>query len=216
MGYEKPPPKLTFYKAFFFAQWKFLIHTLVQCVSANRTTWNEFSCSMVSAFICLATCRKFNFSKYIYDSMVRNVDNPSKFLMYPRFLQVIINAQVDDLSSHTNQYTSPALTQKVFANMRRVGKGYLGVETPLFAKMLVQPQSPGVEEEVKVEGRTDDVSVSKEVSDVEPTMFDDEEVSMTMAQTLIKIKAEKARLLYKQMAKSFHDEEVEQAAAREK
>nr|GFD32701.1 hypothetical protein [Tanacetum cinerariifolium] len=29
MGYEKPPLKLTFYKAFFSAQWKFLIHTLV-------------------------------------------------------------------------------------------------------------------------------------------------------------------------------------------
>nr|GEX62521.1 hypothetical protein [Tanacetum cinerariifolium] len=29
MGYEKPPSKLTFYKAFFSAQWKFLIHTLV-------------------------------------------------------------------------------------------------------------------------------------------------------------------------------------------
>nr|GFC93632.1 xylulose kinase-1 [Tanacetum cinerariifolium] len=29
MGYEKPPPKLTFYKAFFSAQWKFLIHTFV-------------------------------------------------------------------------------------------------------------------------------------------------------------------------------------------
>nr|GEZ18951.1 hypothetical protein [Tanacetum cinerariifolium] len=29
MGYEKPPPKLTFYKAFFSAQWKILIHTLV-------------------------------------------------------------------------------------------------------------------------------------------------------------------------------------------
>nr|GEU85962.1 hypothetical protein [Tanacetum cinerariifolium] len=34
MGYEKPPPKLTFYKA---------------------TAWNEFSCSMASAVICLAT-----------------------------------------------------------------------------------------------------------------------------------------------------------------
>nr|GEV73164.1 ribonuclease H-like domain, reverse transcriptase, RNA-dependent DNA polymerase [Tanacetum cinerariifolium] len=69
MGYEKPPPKLTFYKAFFSAQWKFLIHTLVQCVSAKRTSWNEFSCSMASAVICLATGRKFNFSKYIFDSM---------------------------------------------------------------------------------------------------------------------------------------------------
>ncbi|GJS15558.1 hypothetical protein Tco_0410030 [Tanacetum coccineum] len=75
MGYEKPPPKLTFYKAFFAPQWKFLIHTLIQCLSAKRTAWNEFSSTMASAVICLATGKKFNFSKYIFDSMVRNVEN---------------------------------------------------------------------------------------------------------------------------------------------
>nr|GFA85525.1 hypothetical protein [Tanacetum cinerariifolium] len=42
-----------------------------------------------------------------------------------------------DLSTHTTRYISPALTQKVFVNMRRVGKGFLGVETPLFESMLV-------------------------------------------------------------------------------
>nr|GEY83094.1 hypothetical protein [Tanacetum cinerariifolium] len=136
IGYEKPHPKLTFYKVFFSTQWKFLIHTLIQCVSAKRPAWNEFSCSMASAVICLATGRKFNFSKYIFNSMVKNVDSPSKFLMYPRFLQVMINNQVDDLSSHTTKYTSPTLTQKVFANMRRVGKGFSRVETHLFASML--------------------------------------------------------------------------------
>nr|GEV41678.1 reverse transcriptase domain-containing protein [Tanacetum cinerariifolium] len=120
MGYEKPSTKLTFYKAFFSAQWKFLIYTIVQCMSAKWTAWNELSSSMASAVICLATGRKFNFSKYIFDSMVQNVDSPSKFLMYPQFLQVLINAQVDDLSSHNTKYTSLALTQKVFANMRRI------------------------------------------------------------------------------------------------
>nr|GEW65752.1 ribonuclease H-like domain, reverse transcriptase, RNA-dependent DNA polymerase [Tanacetum cinerariifolium] len=55
MGYEKPSTKLTFYKAFFSAQWKFLIHTILQCMSAKRTAWNEFSSSMASAVICLAT-----------------------------------------------------------------------------------------------------------------------------------------------------------------
>nr|GEW13446.1 hypothetical protein [Tanacetum cinerariifolium] len=272
MGYEKPPPKLTFYKA-----------------------------------------------------MVRNVDSPSKFLMYPRFLQVLISNQVDDLSSHTTKYTSPALTQKGFANMRRIGKGFLEVETPLFATMLVQPQAAAEEEEDeadevpaaltppsptheptpplqepitsppqaqpapsssppqeqltttftsdmtllntlletcttlshkvaaleqdkvaqaleiyklkrrvkrlekkrrskhsnfkrlrKVGRKEDDNAAIKEVNAAEPTMFNDEEVTMTMAQTLIKMKAEKARLLDEQMAKRLHDEEVEQAAAREK
>nr|GEX22829.1 putative reverse transcriptase domain-containing protein [Tanacetum cinerariifolium] len=32
MGYEKPSTKLTFYKAFFSSQWKFRIHTILQCM----------------------------------------------------------------------------------------------------------------------------------------------------------------------------------------
>nr|GEZ10669.1 uncharacterized mitochondrial protein AtMg00810-like [Tanacetum cinerariifolium] len=55
MGYEKRSTKLTFYKAFFSPQWKFLIHTILQCMSAKRTSWNEFSSSMASVIICLLT-----------------------------------------------------------------------------------------------------------------------------------------------------------------
>nr|GEV91270.1 putative ribonuclease H-like domain-containing protein [Tanacetum cinerariifolium] len=50
-----PSTKLTFYKAFFLSQWKFLIHTILQCMSAKRTSWNEFSSSMASAVICLSS-----------------------------------------------------------------------------------------------------------------------------------------------------------------
>ncbi|GJR21937.1 retrovirus-related pol polyprotein from transposon TNT 1-94 [Tanacetum coccineum] len=54
-------------------------------ISPKTTTWNEFSSTMASAIICLATNQKFNFSKFIFDSMIRNLDNLSgKFLMYPR------------------------------------------------------------------------------------------------------------------------------------
>nr|GEU85121.1 ribonuclease H-like domain, reverse transcriptase, RNA-dependent DNA polymerase [Tanacetum cinerariifolium] len=72
--------------------------------------------------------------------LVRNVDSSSKFYMYLRFLQLMITAQVADLPSYTTKYTSPALTQKVFANMRRVGKGFFGVDTPLFEGMLMPQQ----------------------------------------------------------------------------
>ncbi|GKD49587.1 hypothetical protein Tco_1278563 [Tanacetum coccineum] len=69
MGYEKPSQKLTFYKAFFSPQWKFLIHTITQCLSAKTTAWNEFSSTMASAIICLATNKNFHLSKYIFDAM---------------------------------------------------------------------------------------------------------------------------------------------------
>nr|GEY04212.1 hypothetical protein [Tanacetum cinerariifolium] len=154
MGYKNPSTKLTFYNAFFSNQWKFLIHTLLQSLSAKRTSWNEFSTAMASAVICLSKGQKFNFSKYIFDSLVCNVDSSSKFNMYPRFIQLIIQNQVDDLSTHTTRYISPALTQKVFANMGRVGKGFSGVEIPLFEGMLVARQlaEEGIaEEQVQVD-----------------------------------------------------------------
>nr|GEX61603.1 hypothetical protein [Tanacetum cinerariifolium] len=49
MGYEKPSTKLTYYKAFFSSQWKFLIHILLQSLSAKRTSWNEFNSAMAFA-----------------------------------------------------------------------------------------------------------------------------------------------------------------------
>ncbi|GKD59294.1 hypothetical protein Tco_1296803 [Tanacetum coccineum] len=44
-------------------------------IGAKSTAWNEFSSTMASAIICLATNQKFNFSKYIFESMVKNVDS---------------------------------------------------------------------------------------------------------------------------------------------
>ncbi|GKC08612.1 hypothetical protein Tco_1000222 [Tanacetum coccineum] len=84
MGYENLTRNLTFYKAFFSPQWKILIHTILQCLSAKTTAWNEFSSTMASAVICHATIQKFNFSKYIFDNMVKNLEGEVKFIMYPR------------------------------------------------------------------------------------------------------------------------------------
>ncbi|GJU27365.1 hypothetical protein Tco_1165986 [Tanacetum coccineum] len=70
MGYEKISQKLVFYKAFFSPLWKFLIHTVLQSLSPKTTTCNEFSSTMASAVICLATNQKFNFSKFIFEGNV--------------------------------------------------------------------------------------------------------------------------------------------------
>ncbi|GJT08501.1 hypothetical protein Tco_0842963 [Tanacetum coccineum] len=141
MGYEKNSQKLTFYKAFFSLQWKFLIHTILQCLSSKTTAWNEFSSTMASAIICLATNQKFNFSKYIFESMVKNLENVSgKFLMYPRFVQVFLDKQLEGMQSHKRIYDAPSHTKKIFGNTKRVGKGFSGRVTPLFLTIVVQAQ----------------------------------------------------------------------------
>nr|GFB55991.1 hypothetical protein [Tanacetum cinerariifolium] len=90
----------------------------------------------------------------------------SKFYMCPRFIQLVIQAQVVNLSSHTTRYISPALTQNVFANMRRVGKGFSGLETPLFENML-EVREVDAEKEVQVPAQddVDQENVIEEITD---------------------------------------------------
>nr|GEZ71229.1 putative ribonuclease H-like domain-containing protein [Tanacetum cinerariifolium] len=146
--------KLTFYKAFFSQQWKFFIHTILQCISAKTTAWNEFSSTMASVIICLATNQKFNFSKYIFESMVKNLDNVNKFLMYQRVVQVFLNNQLEGMSNH-NRIVTPSYIKKIFGNIKRVGKGFSRRETPLFPTMMVQAQ----------EDLGEDKAVNKEMDD---------------------------------------------------
>ncbi|GKA89983.1 hypothetical protein Tco_0811795 [Tanacetum coccineum] len=138
MGYEQLSTKLTFQKGSFFPQWKFLIHTILYCISSKSTAWNEFSTNLATAVICLAKGQKFNFSKLIFDGTLRNLDS-KKFLMYPRFLQLFLNNQLKDLPEPLNDtYVTPCHTKKVFSNMAKKSVNFSGTITPLFASMLVQ------------------------------------------------------------------------------
>ncbi|GKC67159.1 hypothetical protein Tco_1099757 [Tanacetum coccineum] len=110
-------------------------------MGAKTTTWNEFSSTMASVIICLATNQKFNFSKYIFESMVKNLDSVGNFLMYPRFIQVFLDKQLEEMPTHKRIYTTPSHTKKIFGNMRRVGKGFSGRETSLFPTIVVQAQA---------------------------------------------------------------------------
>ncbi|GJV42819.1 hypothetical protein Tco_1427355 [Tanacetum coccineum] len=141
MGYASDSDKLTFQKGHFSPQWRFLIHTILHCLSPKKTAWEQFSSNIATAIICLATNRTFNFSKMIFEGMLKNLDSRSKFLMYPRFIQIFLNKHKRHLLPHKRTYVAPTLTQKLFSNMRRVSKGYTGVNIPLFPTMLTAPES---------------------------------------------------------------------------
>nr|GEV61105.1 putative ribonuclease H-like domain-containing protein [Tanacetum cinerariifolium] len=82
---------LTFYKAKLSLQWRFLIHTLIHCMSPKSGGWNQFPSFIASALICMSTGRTYNFSRFILDGMIGNIGSKRhKFLMYPRFLQMIL------------------------------------------------------------------------------------------------------------------------------
>nr|GEW93644.1 hypothetical protein [Tanacetum cinerariifolium] len=107
MGYNiSPNQKFTFQKGQFSHQWKYLIHTIMQCLSPKSTGFNEFSSNIATALVCLATNRIYNFSKMIFDGMVRNVNNKvSKFLMqYTRRARIAMSSALPPVA---DEHASP-------------------------------------------------------------------------------------------------------------
>nr|GEU71995.1 hypothetical protein [Tanacetum cinerariifolium] len=249
MGYEKPPPKLTFYKAFFSVQWKFLTHTLVPCVSAKRTAWNEFSCSMASAVICLATAAEEEDKVKVptsptppslinAPSPVPQDPTPTPYASPPSPPQdqptlphdstiplltnlmetfAILSQKVAELEQdkHIQALEILKLKKRVTKRMHPKRREIKAIDADEDITLVDMETQANMDAELQ-ERIDDDNAAIKDVNTVEPIMFDDEEVTMTMAQTLIKIIAEKEKLLDEQIAKRLHDEEVEQAAARKK
>nr|GFB52684.1 hypothetical protein [Tanacetum cinerariifolium] len=70
MGYNiSPNQKFAFQKGQFSYQWKYLIHTIMQCLSPKSTGFNEFSSNIATALVFLATNRTYNFLKMIFDGL---------------------------------------------------------------------------------------------------------------------------------------------------
>ncbi|GKD94943.1 hypothetical protein Tco_1374780 [Tanacetum coccineum] len=115
IGYENLTQKITFYKAYFSSQWKFPIHTILQCLSAKTTSWNEFSSTMGSAIICLATNQKFNLSKYIFNNMVKNLDGGGfSGRVTPLFSTIMVQAiedMVEDSTAPSDSHSTPIISQ---------------------------------------------------------------------------------------------------------
>ncbi|GKB71642.1 hypothetical protein Tco_0933054 [Tanacetum coccineum] len=126
--------KLTFYKNKFSPQWRFLVHTILHCLSTKSGSWDQFGSSIAVALICLSDGRRFNWSSYIFKGMVSNIGNAKKFLMYPRFLQTILGIE----TSITRQYHVFKLSSKLFANMKL---NFDGQPMPLLAAMISQAQA---------------------------------------------------------------------------
>ncbi|GJZ28924.1 hypothetical protein Tco_0573571, partial [Tanacetum coccineum] len=113
------------------------IFCMITNISSKSGGWDQFGSNIATALICLSTRRDFNFSKLIFDGMISNLKSKSKFLMYPRFLQMILNVQTEN----KNLFVPVSLTKKIFGNMKR---SFQGIHRPLLPAMLTidagQPQ----------------------------------------------------------------------------
>ncbi|MFS7997415.1 hypothetical protein Hanom_Chr12g01141501 [Helianthus anomalus] len=86
-------------------RYKFLLHVLIQCISAGY----DMTCNdLVRLMVALVLDKPFSISKYILDNMKENMmrtgsrTTGNKFWMYPRFLQMIMKVQRPGLPKADN------------------------------------------------------------------------------------------------------------------
>ncbi|GJX84502.1 hypothetical protein Tco_0335276 [Tanacetum coccineum] len=151
----------TFWKSFFTPQWRYLVHHLLHCISSKSGGWDQFGSNIATALICLSTGRVYNFSKLIFDGMVANLKSKTKFLMYPRFLQMILNIQTED----KHLYLAVSLTKKIFGNMKR---GFRGAPRPLLPSMLLVATNPNAGQEHAAVAQSQPSSSTPQVQSTPP------------------------------------------------
>ncbi|GJS70783.1 hypothetical protein Tco_0703624 [Tanacetum coccineum] len=119
IGYP-PGRTLTFLKHHLSPQWRFLVHTILHCLSPKAGSWNQFPSSIATALICLSTGRVYNFSRFILEGLIANVKaTRHKFLMYPRFLQMLVAIETADRTPRPTF----GFTRKLYTNMKLKWEG---------------------------------------------------------------------------------------------
>nr|GEU77769.1 synaptobrevin, longin-like domain protein [Tanacetum cinerariifolium] len=174
--------------------------------------------TMASAIICLATNQKFNFSKYIFESMVKNLNNVNKFVMYPRKPRRKVT-EVPQPSDPLEHVTDEAVNEEMDNSLVRAANTTSsleaeqdsGVSTPqsdedslklkelmeLYAKMLfdVADDVRGEEVFVSQEVPLKEVSVVNEVNAISTaTTTTTTTEEFTLAKALAELKASKPKI----------------------
>ncbi|KAM0024014.1 hypothetical protein Hdeb2414_s0022g00610841 [Helianthus debilis subsp. tardiflorus] len=108
-------------KKFVHPYWFLLMHMFIMCMTKNRGGTNQLNITQSAAFVCLVTNQAYNYLKYVFEGMKRNITRvrKDKFVMYPRFLQMIFNAHYSDLERIRNTL-----------DLKPMGPAFLGALTP--------------------------------------------------------------------------------------
>ncbi|GKD81069.1 ribonuclease H-like domain, reverse transcriptase, RNA-dependent DNA polymerase, partial [Tanacetum coccineum] len=110
----------------------------------KKTAWEQFSSNIATAIICLATNRTFNFSKMIFEGMLKNLDNSDEGSLTLSELTVLcttLSKKVEDLQNDLKQtkLTYGAAYTKLILRVKKLEhKGRTSADT----EILLEQEEP--------------------------------------------------------------------------
>ncbi|CAI9277536.1 unnamed protein product [Lactuca saligna] len=151
--------------------WKYLAHVFVSCISGRRSGANEISLANTGAIAALAAGFEFNFSKFIMNEMILNLEGRKrdKFWMYPRFLQIILNVTHPELQRGNDTLDFKSIGPSAFGLMKqkRGGKFVFEGKFPLIKFGIFKENDREELEEQSIPMQNEDVFHSPSEPEVE-------------------------------------------------
>ncbi|KAI3811484.1 hypothetical protein L1987_21208 [Smallanthus sonchifolius] len=97
--------------------------------------------ALQAAMVALTLNKRFNFALYIYRELVMQITTAEGqgFLMYPRFIQMILNHLIPDLPQHPIRLTLTPMSKRIFTDCTKVKQqnaALIPVQTPLFGHLI--------------------------------------------------------------------------------
>ncbi|KAI3815598.1 hypothetical protein L1987_15272 [Smallanthus sonchifolius] len=122
-------------------EWRYFMHVIIQCITPRKAGTDGLKMALQTAMVALTLNKRFNFPLYFYREMVMQI-NPAEgqgFLMYPRFIQLILDHLIPDLPQHAIRLTLTPMSKRIFTDCTKVKQqnaALIPVNTPLFGHLI--------------------------------------------------------------------------------
>ncbi|KAJ0435633.1 hypothetical protein HanIR_Chr17g0895421 [Helianthus annuus] len=101
--------------------YRYLMHCLVHSLSHRKGAYDEVSDYIMNIVVSLVLNRKYNISQVIFEFMKENCEaGIDKYIMYPRFIMMILNDKIEDLPKDSNDVMEMSIVNK--ATILRITK----------------------------------------------------------------------------------------------
>ena len=118
MGYSGDLTKNQWAKSYLYGQWRYMMHIMIVSLSARRSGFDIMGPRLQSAMAALVYNKPYSFSQFFMDEFIQQtqVGGRERFLMYPRFIMMIIQHLLPNLPALPNVVQVPAIGRRLYTD----------------------------------------------------------------------------------------------------
>ncbi|KAK1414711.1 hypothetical protein QVD17_30461 [Tagetes erecta] len=139
-GYESPMPgekKMEFVKSYLIKEWRYIAHVFIMCLDHRKGGTDGLNLDWARAMVLFCKGQKANLAKLNFNYMLENIHagKRDKWLLYPRFVQMILDDKRPDLPVIGDTLKIWSMHSRIFGDCKSVRSDCVGRISYLWENM---------------------------------------------------------------------------------